>query len=199
MIEPTSILMLFFTVAVMSFVFRENPVFRFAEHTFVGFAAAHSLLLALQFIRNNAWAPLVEKGSYGYVVAFVFGAIMLSRLSRQGRWISRWSIALIVGVAIGVGMRSVMVTDVVGNTRASMLPLNSFPNIVQVLCIVTVLYFFFMNKVGKVTETLQPVARLGRYLLMLGIGAFFGNVVMTRLMALSGRFLEVLRILGLVP
>lgn len=190
--------MIFFTLAVMSFVFRENPVFRFAEHTLVGFAAAHSLLLAIQFLRSNAWAPLVEKGSYGYIAAFAFGAILLMRTSRQMAWISRWSVALVVGVAIGVGMRSVTVADIVSNARATMLPLNNFTNVVIVVCVVTVLYYFFMNKLGKATEVLQPVATLGRYILMLGIGSFFGNVIMTRMMALAGRFLELLRLLGLV-
>lgn len=198
MLDVSSLLIVFFTIAIMTFIFKENPVFRFAEHTFVGFAGAHWLLMAFSFIQANAWEPLIGRAKFIYIIPFCFGALLFARLIPKARWLSRWSIALIIGAATGISITSTTQTDIVNQIRGSMLPLTSFANVIQLVCVITVLIFFMMTRLGRVSEKLDPVGKLGRYFLMLGLGASFGNVIMSRMAFLAGRFLELMQILGLV-
>jgi hypothetical protein len=46
---------------------------------------------------------------------------------------------------------------------------------------------------------LKPVTQLGRYFIMLGLGAYFGNTVLFRFSMLAERAKFILQVLGLVP
>lgn len=197
MLDLSSTLVLFFTLAVMSLVFKENRAYRFAEYTFVGFATAHGLLIAISYLQNNVMTPLVRDSKYLFLIPVALGLILFTKLHTRTKWASRYTISLLVGVAMGISITTVVQTDLVNQIRASIIPLNTFENITQVVCVITVLYFFFMTKWGKATEILKPVATLGRYLMMMGLGASFGSIVMSRLTMLAGRVLELLRIVGL--
>ncbi len=57
--------------------------------------------------------------------------------------------------------------------------------VVTMLCVMTYFFFSFKNQ-GKVVKA---SSRLGRWLLMVGFGAFFGNTVMTRMTYLLDRLM----------
>ena len=74
----------FLTLCVFSFLYRDNPFYRFAEHLFVGAAAGY--LLAVQYqnvIIPNVWLPLTSAKLGTIVLTLVpltLGLLMLARV-----------------------------------------------------------------------------------------------------------------------
>ncbi len=55
-----------FTLAILSFLFRDNPIYKFAEHLFIGVAAGYYVGLEWHnvFI-PNLWRPMIGAGDAG--------------------------------------------------------------------------------------------------------------------------------------
>ena len=71
----------FLTLCVFSFLYRENPFYRFAEHLFVGSAAGY--LLAVQWhnvLIPNVWTPLTRGGDLVVLIPLALGLMMLARI-----------------------------------------------------------------------------------------------------------------------
>jgi hypothetical protein len=65
---------------------------------------------------------------------------------------------------------------------------------VGTVCSVT---YFFLTYEHK--GVMGPPARLGRLMIMLGLGAYFGNTVMNRFAMLTERAQYLLQVLGILP
>src|SRR5438093_458334 len=61
----------FFTLAVLSFLYRDNPIYRFAEHFFVGVAAAFSQAQLWAFLDVTSY-PILVVGVICCLVYFFF-------------------------------------------------------------------------------------------------------------------------------
>src|SRR5436309_14674231 len=82
----------FLTLCVFSFLYRENPFYRFAEHLFVGAAAGY--LLAVQWqnvLIPNVWTPLLHDHKLVVLIPLALGLMMLARAWDIGAGIARWS------------------------------------------------------------------------------------------------------------
>jgi nitrate reductase gamma subunit len=187
------------TLCIFSFLYKDNPFYRFAEHLFIGISAGYWLC---RYYRNiflpNLWTPLFERGQVLYIVPFVLGIMMLMRLSKKTAWISRWPLAVIVGTTSGYFLVTYLQSNGLEQVRATLVPLDSFSNIVLVAGVVSGLVYFFFSKAHK--GPFGTVARIGVYFLMIAFGASFGYTVMARISLLFGRmyFLlsEWLRVVG---
>jgi nitrate reductase gamma subunit len=187
------------TLCIFSFLYKDNPFYRFAEHLFIGISAGYWLC---RYYRNiflpNLWTPLFERGQVLYIVPFVLGIMMLMRLSKKTAWISRWPLAVIVGTTSGYFLVTYLQSNGLEQVRATLVPLDSFSNIVLVAGVVSGLVYFFFSKAHK--GPFGTVARVGVYFLMIAFGASFGYTVMARISLLFGRmyFLlsEWLRVVG---
>jgi nitrate reductase gamma subunit len=187
------------TLCIFSFLYKDNPFYRFAEHLFIGISAGYWLC---RYYRNiflpNLWTPLFERGQVLYIVPFLLGIMMLMRLSKKTAWISRWPLAVIVGTTSGYFLVTYLQSNGLEQVRATLVPLDSFSNIVLVAGVVSGLVYFFFSKAHK--GPFGTVARVGVYFLMIAFGASFGYTVMARISLLFGRmyFLlsEWLRVVG---
>lgn len=189
----------FLTLCIFSFLYKDNPFYRFAEHLFIGISAGYWLC---RYYRNiflpNLWTPLFERGQVLYIVPFVLGIMMLMRLSKKTAWLSRWPLAVIVGTTSGYFLVTYLQSNGLEQVRATLVPLNSISNIVLVVGVMSGLVYFFFSKAHK--GPFGTVARVGVYFLMVAFGASFGYTVMARISLLFGRmyFLlsEWLRVVG---
>ena len=79
------------TLALYSILYRENPVYRFAEHLFVGLAAGYGLyVLWKDVLRPKWWMPLVEGGQWWWIFALIAGSYTpMAWCLLRGRW-RRW-------------------------------------------------------------------------------------------------------------
>ena len=107
------------TLAILSFLFRDNPLYKMAEHLFIGVAAGYYVGIQWHnvFI-PNLWRPLTGFGDAHphlvLLVPFLIGILMFSRFVSRWAWLSRWSLAVIVGTYAGLA--------VIGSAQGDFLP-----------------------------------------------------------------------------
>ncbi len=177
-------------IAIFSFIFKENPVYRFCEHVFVGASAGYALSVNIKSIVDNAWDPITKEGKLSLLIPVILGILLYARFFKSIAWLSRWSMAYMVGIGSGLSMFGVVNSQLLQQVRSSMLPLNSVNNILMVFGVLSVLLYFFFSVEQK--GAVKHGASLGRWLMMITFGVSFGNVVMGRISLLLGAFETIL-------
>ena len=184
----------FFTLCILSFLYKDNPFYKLAEHVFVGISAGYGVALEFQNVfLPNLWNPLTKEGKLIMLVPFVLGVLLFTRFVAKISWLSRWSIGLLIGIYSGIAIIGFGSGDLVAQIHGNLLPLwggnnllTLFNNWILTVGLVTCLIYFFFSKEHK--GSLGVLARVGIYFLMLSFGASFGYTVMSRKALLIGRF-----------
>jgi hypothetical protein len=196
------------TLCIFSFLYKENPFYRFAEHLFVGVSAGYYIVLNFWTVLvANLWDPLVgafdgrqgspfavHLGDYRafLVLPALLGLLLFSRFIPRYGWAARWSLALIIGVYAGLKTTGFAQSDFVAQLHGSIQPLwtghwgSSFSACVFTIGLVTSLLFFYFSREHK--GALGSASRVGVYFLMVSFGAGYGYTVMSRVSLLIGRF-----------
>jgi len=182
--------------------YKENPLFRFAEHTFIGTALAIAVITAIQTTNRIAITPLT-RGEFIYIIPLLLGFSTYLILHADYRWISRYPIAVLVGSSIGLGMSGVIIPNITTQLATTI----TFPRTVDFMSMFNYVYiglgtlfavmYFILTYEHK--GAMKYPTRLGRYLIMIGLGAYFGNTVLFRMSMLSGRAQYFLQVLGIIP
>ncbi len=110
----------FLTLCILSFLYKDNPFYKFAEYLFVGVSAGYTVALLFHNVFvPNLWKPLVgaggDKGALEVVflrghwdlriltiIAGLLGVTMLFRFFPKVAWVSRYGIAFSVGLGAGL-------------------------------------------------------------------------------------------------
>ena len=181
--------------------YKETPIYRFAEHSYIAIMLAVSLVVNTNNVMRIAVTPMLG-GQIIYIVPIILGFMIYAMLSREYRWVSRYPIAILVGSGFGLGMRGVIRPDILDATVATITPpatggMMEWINFVYLAVgmISSIMYFLLTY---EHSGALQAPTRIGRLFIMVGLGAYFGNTVLFRLTMLAGRakfFLEVLKII----
>jgi hypothetical protein len=195
----------FLTLFIFSFLYKDNPFYKFAEHLYVGISAGYWAAMEWHnvFI-PNLWNPLAEQvnlfvwvkiltkpGKIVLLVPFTFGILLFSRFTKKFSWLSRWSMALIIGMYAGIAIIGYGSGDLILQIHANLLPLwtgnwlTSLNNILLTVGVLTGLIYFFFSKEHK--GALGAGAKIGIWFLMISFGASFGYTVMSRMSLLIGR------------
>ena len=214
------------TLCIFSFLYKDNPFYKFAEHVMVGLAMGFFGIVWVLNIFEIQWWDRVILGKLGpadtlfgspmafrlsMIIPAVFGSMMVLRVVPKVAWISRWSIALLVGITSGITIPTLLQARVTTHLNiGTSLPLNymaaltngteaSFTSTpgwevgVPILVIGTIcalIYFFFSI---PHRGTVGHLAKGGIWIMMIGFGASFGYTVMARLSLLIGRVLFLLK------
>ena len=198
------------TLCVFSFLYRDNPFYKFAEHLFVGVSAGYYIVLnfwtvlvanlvtpvTAAFAGHPAGGPFAwTPGDYRawLLVPGVLGVLLFTRLAGRADWLARWPLALILGVYAGLKTTGFAQGDLVAQVQASLQPLwipghlgASLDAILFTVGLVASLLFFFYSREHK--GVLAASSRLGVWFLMVSFGAGYGYTVMSRISLLIGRF-----------
>jgi len=182
---------LFLTLCIFSFLYKDNPFYKFAEHLVVGVSAGYfAIILFFNGFVPKVWIPVTKKGEWWYLLPALLGLMTWTRFSRKWSWISRFSIAFYMGIAVGVALPLEMQQRVIKQLHATMLPvyftnLQGFWNLLIILGVLCGLVYFFFSVEHK--GVVGGAARLGIWILMIGFGAGFGLTVMGRISLLADR------------
>ena len=210
----------FLTFCVLSFLYKDNPFYKLAEHLFVGVSAGYYIILYWwtvivpnlieplwkQLAHRDLWTGQLflparpglfsaELGDYrGWlVIPGILGLLLFSRLFGKIGWLSRWSLAMIIGVYAGIKTTGFAQGDFVAQLQASLQPLwkagdpaFTINSVIFTVGLISSLLFFFFSREHK--GTLGVFSRLGVFFLMAGFGAGYGYTVMSRISLLIGRF-----------
>ncbi|MFN8549698.1 MAG: hypothetical protein U0527_17440 [Candidatus Eisenbacteria bacterium] len=182
----------FLTLAIFSFLFRDNPIYKFAEHLFVGLASGY--YVALQFhtvFLPNLWHPLTREGQIVNLIPLALALLLFSRFIPNLAWLSRWSIGLMVGAYAGLALIGALQGDLIAQVKANMLPLTTdsalrnLGNFILIVGTLACLIFFFFSTEHR--GAVGVTARVGIWFLMISFGASYGFTVMGRIALLIGR------------
>jgi len=194
----------FLTLCTFSFLYKDNPFYKFAEHLVVGVSAGyfalvlwHQILIPNLFERLNDgdWYFLwINSSQFWYVIPAALGMMMWTRFSRKRAWISRWPIALYMGIAAGMAIPREMHARVIEQLHSAMLGIIDWTNffghsvfdtasgiasIIIFLGTLSALFYFFFSK--EHTGLFKGISSFGIWILMIGFGASFGYTVMGRI------------------
>ncbi len=200
----------FLTISILSFLYKDNAFYKFAEHLFVGVSAAYWMVIGIWGTLFPNLIAKIHPGAvrfvlpsladrepeYWYIIPAVFGLLMLMRLSSKLGWMSRWPLAFIVGTTAGLNLIRYLRSDFIGQVQNTMIPLiafkdgsfsflDSFSNIVIFVGVFCGLIYFFFSKEHK--GGFGVASRIGVWILMITFGAGFGYTVMARISLLVGR------------
>jgi hypothetical protein len=174
----------FFVISYFSQLYKDNPLYQFAEHIFIGVAAAHGLVMIYWSLNDMAIKPLIQ-GQYHWLFILLIGFLVLFRLIRGYRWVSNWPLAIGLGVGTGLAARGAIETQILVQITSTFklmklgTPLEILSNaifIITVFC--TVAYFLYTV---KPLPSLQIMSKIGRWTLMSAFGTSMAWLWMSRL------------------
>ena len=195
------------TICIFSFLYKDNPLYKFAEHLFVGVSAGYYIVLNFwTVIMANLVDPLkvafragghplqIQLGDYraALLLPGLLGVLLFTRLFGRIGWLSRWALAVIIGVYAGLKTTGFAQGDLVAQDHGTIQPLwtssiaGSVNAIVLTVGVVCSLLFFFFSREHK--GALGAASKVGVWFLMISFGAGYGYTVMSRVSLLIGRF-----------
>jgi hypothetical protein len=187
----------FLTLCFFSFLYKDNPFYRFAEHLFVGASAGYLLAVEIQnVLLPNVFVPLLHNQHHMIeLIPLTLGLLMLSRaFDRTAGW-SRWAMAFYVGIYSGIAIPGYVQGFIIAQLADAAKPFaHGWAMIGSVLVLVgflTVLAYFFFSAPHAGAHGI--VARIGVFFLMIAFGASFGYTVMARVSLLISRVQFLLR------
>ena len=191
------------TLSIFSYLYGDNPFYKAAEHIFVGVSAGYIFTITFwDTIWPNLFGRLfpdyVKAGfefDWTYIFPFVLGVFMLFRLSKKYDWLSRISIAYIVGMMAGLKFYVFLNSNLLTQIKSSTVNLSGtyfsiINEFIILIGVISGLVYFFFSK--EHTGVIGKVSRIGVYFLMIKFGASFGFAVMGRISLLIGRFEELI-------
>ncbi len=196
----------FLTLGTFSFLYKDNPFYKIAEHLVAGVATGYFLIILwhnglvpnlFQRLEDGNWYLLwLDSSRPLYLIPAILGVMMWTRFSQKWSWVSRWPMALYIGISAGVAVPVEMSARVNKQLYATMVAIdwNNFfghggfnlldttSGLSQVIIFVgamSALIYFFFSKAH--TGVFGGVATFGIWILMIGFGASFGFTVMARI------------------
>jgi hypothetical protein len=206
-----------FTLSVYSFLYRDNAFYKLAEHVFIGVATAW---YTMEYYDSGVLEPLFKYISHtheaiahpgalpfkvgGYPVdpawaigwrlgAVVLSVMLLTRLVSRNAWISRWPLAMMVGIYAALKMTGETQAKLVDQVRETMVPLwgpttsayEVAGNVVLLVGMLAVLGHFVFTY--RRNLPLRAASRIAIVVLMLAFGSRFAFTVLGRIALLIER------------
>jgi hypothetical protein len=183
-------LAVFLTLAVFSFLYKDNPLYKFAERLWVGIATGYwTMLLYHQGFHDKVIIPIVDRHQWYYLIPVIMGIMMWFRLSPKLGWLSRYALGFYVGISTGIFIPLAFKTAIFLQVEGTIRPVSGLAQginfslaLIGVICALT---YFFFSKPHK--GLLGVMSKTGIFTLMIGFGAGFGLTVMGRVALLVQR------------
>lgn len=180
------------TLAVLTFLYRDNPVYKMAEYLLVGVSIGYALVVAWNStLVDLLFRPLFAQGQLDLVLPLVLGLMVFARFHPKTTPISRIPLAVLIGSGAGAAIPAMLgprvLTQLSGTVSSvvnqqGVVSLSGIIVLLGLLC--TLAYFYFSHEHKGI---LGRVAYLGTYFLMIFFGTTFGYTVMSRMSTFIGR------------
>jgi hypothetical protein len=176
----------FFTLALYSFLYKDNPLFKLAEHVFAGLTAGYYFgQIFHSVIVQQLWLPLKDDHEWILLFPAILGALLFARYIPRMGWLSRISLAFVIGSTAGITIMRQLHGLIMPQVASTFIPLDSVGNVLFVVGVITTLIYFYFSKPH--TGPLGWIANVGIVFIMVAFGAHFGYTIMARVSLLIGR------------
>ncbi len=188
------------TIFMFSFLYKDNPFFKIAEHLYLGAGMGWLFQVSLYDVWiPQVWDPIMQ-GKLLVIVPALLGLSLVAQFFPKISWVSRYGFTFVMGYGAGLAIPAVLSTDFMSQVAGTIEPIfkiggtfntvsawtsafNAFFIFFGLIC---VLFYFFFSVEHK--GMVKKASTVGIYFLMLYFGAVFGNTVMGRFSLLYGRF-----------
>ena len=90
------------TLAIYTFLYRENFIYRLFEHFYLGLAVGYGLFLVVsQILIPRWWDPMWNQGQWWWIFALTVGMMFYFIYSQKHNWVSRLAFGLVLGLTAG--------------------------------------------------------------------------------------------------
>ena len=202
------------TLFIFSFLYKDNPLFKIAEHLYVGVSLGYTIVKTYDsVVMTLIIRPILDKGEWSLLIPVAIGTLMLARYVPKAAWLSRYAFAFIVGVGAGLAIPRTISSFILKQIEDTVRPLmtiapgdgvtfsfdllspaSNLNAIIILFGVVSVLFYFFFSV--EHTGPGKLVARAGIMFLMISFGAGFGYTVMARMSLLIGRLTDLIEFSG---
>jgi hypothetical protein len=209
------------TFMVWSYLLGDNPAFRIAEHLFVGIAVGYAIVVAWFNVVQPALFGAVAPQSPALAAApLVLCLLLMAKVRPAWSGVGNIAVAFLVGVgaalAVGGALFGTLGPQVAATASLSLDPADygdtqsalASPFLWQNLAVLvgtvgTFFYFTFNTQpqgpLGGFRETFTRFwSGIGRWVIMMMLGALFANTVTSRFALLIGRVQWLLSAFGLL-
>lgn len=190
--DPGTIVAGILTIAILSFLYGDNPVYKMAETLLVGVSMGYVLVITwTNTLMAVLFKPLFVESQFWLVLPLIFGLFMFGRFHKSTSFLSRYSMAVLIGSGAGVAIPAMLGARTLRQMTATveMVQGDSFMMIFSGLVVVvglftTLSYFYFSREHEGI---MGRSAKVGTYFLMIFFGTTFGYTVMSRVSTFIGR------------
>jgi hypothetical protein len=208
----------FLTISVFSFLYKENALYRFVEHLAVGVGNGYTIAFAFNLVLipvlikplMQAFSIAAKDGlkpelfnpiapaSFMLLVPTFIGLLYFARFIPNRAWLVRIPIGIFMGYYTGVAIPAAIEGSIFPQMKGTLVTRASFVTpmagvwaVVVLLGVLGTLCYFFFSKEQK--GILKVGAKTGIIFIMVGFGASFGYTIMARISLAIGRFYFLLR------
>lgn len=204
------------TCIVLSYIFGDNALFRFATHLFVGVSAGYAGAVALRnVIVPNVILPVWDLAVNEFSLQRLLGAapfglsvLLLAKLSARLGRLGNASMAFLVGVGAAVAIAGVTLGTLIPQTQAAIAafdasalfgaePLTALSELISrgfliAGTLTTLIYFHFNTRkpagaTSQRGQVIESIASAGQIFIAVTFGALFAGVYTATLTALIER------------
>jgi hypothetical protein len=183
------------TLGIYSILYKENKIYRFFEHVYIGLAAGYAIRQAwFNILKPTWWDRMTTEGQWWWFFALPVGLLLYLIYSKKYNWMARITIGFLLGLNAGQQFQqfSGQYYKQITTTFKPIVPqaahdgfkavtisgaLNNILFLVVLVCVMTYFFFSFEQK----NKAVQKTALAGRWMLMIAFGAIFGSTIMARM------------------
>jgi hypothetical protein len=157
-------------VSSYSFWWKRTVLFRFAMSLYVAVSVGYATAVSISSINSAVIYPLMS-AKYIMIIPLLIGFLFFARLSKQFAFLSRWPVALMLGVGIPIALTGAISSYIVANLTSTMLSISTDPwAFLNLIFLVAGLYYFIFFKKSREFRGASGIVRIGRVGIMLSFG-----------------------------
>lgn len=208
---------IFLTICIFSYLYGDNPIYKLAEHLFVGVSIGVAVIETwFATLKPNLVDKIAEIPAHpgdlelwSYFIPLILLVLLFFKFSRQYHYLARVPIAFLVAAFAAIKVTGEAQGNLIRQLADSMPDLATayssyglwsweangagvFSSLLLVVGLGSCLFYFYFS--APHTGVLRPITRFAVWVLMVAFGASFGLTVMGRITLAFGRGLELLGI-----
>src|SRR6185503_9037562 len=119
----------FLTLSILTFLYKDNPIFRFAENVFAGVSLGYFVGIVLnQTLQPNLYKRVMSDHAHNWdcLLAGLLGLSLYFRYIPKIAWTSRFALAIYIGYYVGVNMLQKLQGEVLPQMKSALKPIDGF-------------------------------------------------------------------------
>lgn len=204
------------TLFILSYLLDDNPLYRLALHIFVGVSVAYVFLVAVQSVILPILSSPENSDSDAqllWIVSLIgvgLGALLFTKGIRGLSWLGDISLAILLGVGVGVALGGAVLGTLVPQLNAATNPVVPEPQIVpeilepvgQIVAVIgtvtgLLVFTFSVRRPARtfLDRLVQSGAGVGQWFVLIGFGAVYGGVLVAGLALFADRVQYLIEVL----